>query len=401
MKVLLINDYGYEAGGAEVIVYTLRDALVKCGHEVRVFASSASNGRSPQMADDLCHGTLAEERTSLQCMNLSAFRELRKVVRFFNPDVAHVNLYLTQLSPFILQALGRVPTIYYAQWYRAICPIGTRLLPAGDKCTHHVGIECLKQGCIPRHYWPRLMAQMAINQVWFRRFNRVTAISRAVATQLEQYGGDAMQNVDVIYPGTKWIAPRTAEHLALNPIIICAGRLVSEKGIDVLIRAFWLIHASHSHCELWIVGDGPSCADLIALVERLGLKNYVMFMGQKSQIETLALIRQSWCLCVPSLWEEPFGMIAAEAQMQGIPVIASQSGGLAEIIDDDNTGFLVQPGNVDALAKCMLKLITNRSLVIKFGRQAHARASRLFDADDFAKRLELVYDKVITGVGFS
>jgi glycosyltransferase involved in cell wall biosynthesis len=398
MKVLLVNDYGYEAGGAEIIIYTLRDALRGRGHEVRVFASSASDGKLPLRADELCHGTLYEARTNLQCMNLSAFRSLRNLIRSFKPDIVHVNLYLTQLSPFILRALARVPSVYYAQWYRAICPVGTRLLPTGESCRLPIGISCLKQGCIPRHYWPRIMAQMAINRAWFGRFNRVTAISQAVANRLEEFGGSVMRQVDVVYPGTVWTPARTALEIATTPVILCAGRLVPEKGIDVLIRAFSLIQSSHQDSRLIIVGDGPSRPSLTALTDELGLSGRVDFRGHLSQADTAAAIRAAWCLCVPSLWEEPFGMIAAEAQMQGIPVIASRAGGLAEIIEEGITGFLVPSGDVDALASRLQMLITNGSLAVQLGIQSHERAARLFGAEAFARRFEDVYQETIAAV---
>lgn len=397
MKVLLVNDYGYEAGGAEIIVYTLRDALRNRGHEVKVFTSSASDGTLPMHADELCRGTLEEGRTSLQCINLSAFRRLRNTIRSFKPDVVHVNLYLTQLSPFILRALGRVPTIYYAQWYRAICPVGTRHLPTGECCRLPVGIACLKQGCIPRHYWPRLMAQMAINRAWFGRFNQVTAISKAVANRLEELGGRVMRNVDIVYPGTVWTPARTQREMATTPTIVCAGRLVPEKGIEILIRAFSMLQSCNQENKLSIIGDGPSRAALIALTDKLGLAGRVSFTGHLSQAETSAVIRSAWCLCVPSLWEEPFGMIAAEAQMQGVPVVANRAGGLAEIIEEGITGFLVPSGNVDALANRLQMAITNRSLAVKLGFQSHERAARMFNAEAFAKRFEDSYHKVIIG----
>jgi glycosyltransferase involved in cell wall biosynthesis len=368
------------------------------GHEVRVFASSASDGKLPLRADELCHGTLYEARTNLQCMNLSAFRSLRNLIRSFKPDIVHVNLYLTQLSPFILRALARVPSVYYAQWYRAICPVGTRLLPTGESCRLPIGISCLKQGCIPRHYWPRIMAQMAINRAWFGRFNRVTAISQAVANRLEEFGGSVMRQVDVVYPGTVWTPARTALEIATTPVILCAGRLVPEKGIDVLIRAFSLIQSSHQDSRLIIVGDGPSRPSLTALTDELGLSGRVDFRGHLSQADTAAAIRAAWCLCVPSLWEEPFGMIAAEAQMQGIPVIASRAGGLAEIIEEGITGFLVPSGDVDALASRLQMLITNGSLAVQLGIQSHERAARLFGAEAFARRFEDVYQETIAAV---
>lgn len=133
----------------------------------------------------------------------------------------------------------------------------------------------------------------------------------------------------------------------------------------------------------------------MALTVQLGLSGRVDFRGHLSQAETSAAIRAAWCLCVPSLWEEPFGMIAAEAQMQGIPVIASRAGGLAEIIEEGITGFLVPSGNVEALANRLQLLITNGSLALQLGIQSHERAARLFCANAFARRFEDVYQEML------
>jgi glycosyltransferase involved in cell wall biosynthesis len=242
------------------------------------------------------------------------------------------------------------------------------------------------------------MVQMAINRIWFSRFNRVTAISNAVANRLKDCGGDAFHHVEVIYPGTKWTLPRSREELTKDPTIICAGRLVAEKGVDILIRAFAQMHSSQRNTRLIIVGDGPSRTSLMGLADQLGLVDFVDFQGHLSQAGTLAVIRRGWCLCVPSLWEEPFGMIAAEAQMLGVPVIASRAGGLAEIIDEGITGYLVAAGNVDALASRLQMVITNRSLALDLGTESHERAASMFGAEAFAERFEDSYNRLISEV---
>lgn len=166
MKILLVNDYGTLAGGAEVIVFGLRDALRARGHDVRVFTSSAKADDGPFLADDSCFGTSSRWRTILQCGNVSAYTAIRRVIDRFRPDVVHVNLYLTQLSPLVLLGIADIAAVYYAQWYRPICPVGTRLRPDGSVCGTPAGTACLRAGCVPAWDWPPLMLQMAMNDAW-------------------------------------------------------------------------------------------------------------------------------------------------------------------------------------------------------------------------------------------
>lgn len=399
MKILLVNDYGTPAGGAEVIVFGLRDALRARGHEVRVFASTAREGGAPLLADDTCHGTTGGWRTHLQCINLPAARELRRVLGRFQPDVVHVNLYLTQLSPFILRELRGRPAIYYAQWYRAICPQGTRWLPTGETCRLKPGVACLNRGCVPRHYWPPLMAQMTVDRLWGGRFTRVTAISRAVADRLGEYGAPHLREAAVVHPGTAHAEPRTDSEMTATPSIVTAGRLVPEKGVDVLIRAFAQIAASHPEARLVVVGDGPSRESLQRLAADVGVVERVDFRGHITHADTLAEIRRSWVACVPSLWEEPFGLIAAEAQMHGVAVVASHVGGLAEIVADGTTGYLVPPGDVDALAARLDAMFADRVATLAMGGRGHERAGALFSLDAFAERFVAIYRDAIAASG--
>jgi glycosyltransferase involved in cell wall biosynthesis len=107
------------------------------------------------------------------------------------------------------------------------------------------------------------------------------------------------------------------------------------------------------------------------------------------------MVRSAWVACVPSLWEEPFGMIAAEAQMHGVAVIASRCGGLAEIVADGMTGYLVPPGDHEALACRLQQLLSDRAVAEALGLRGNARARALFELNGFASRLEAIYDGVM------
>ena len=93
------------------------------------------------------------------------------------------------------------------------------------------------------------------------------------------------------------------------------------------------------------------------------------------------LFRDSWAVAVPSLWEEPFGHVAIEATMNGVPVVATNAGGLREIIHDGETGFLCTPGDPASLAAGLLNLLTDRELTERLGTSAHQLAMEKFTED--------------------
>ena len=310
----------------------------------------------------------------------------------FRPDVVHVNLYLTQLSPLILRAIRHTPSVYYAQWYRAVCPLGTRLLPDGRACHSAVGTACLRSGCLSMAAWPLQMFQARCDRAWGGAFRRVTAISRTVAESLDAHGAPHLRPATVVSPGTAVVEPRGAP--GKDPTIVAAGRLVPEKGTDVLLRAFATIASRIPRARVEIAGEGPQDLPLRRLAESLGISGRVVFHGHLSHAATIALMRQAWAVCVPSVWAEPFGMVAAEAQMQGVPVIASRSGGLSDIVRDGVTGRLVEPRSVDALATAMLDLLESRATVDTLGQAAHADARERFSLPGFAARFEAIYREV-------
>jgi hypothetical protein len=88
-------------------------------------------------------------------------------------------------------------------------------------------------------------------------------------------------------------------------------------------------------------------------------------------------------------------MFAAETQMQGVAVIASRCGGLKEILQDGETGFLVEPGSSEQLAERLHQLLSNRAEAIRLGTAGHTRAARYFSSETFAIRMEALYEAVI------
>ena len=160
--------------------------------------------------------------------------------------------------------------------------------------------------------------------------------------------------------------------LAGSPRVAFAGRLVAKKGAAVLIAAWPAV-----------AGDGPELANLRQQAAHLGVAGAVDFPGHLTHAALEPILAGAWVQAVPSLWEEPFGIVCAEAMMRGTAVLASDGGGLTEQIEAGETGVLVAPGDVPAWAAAMADLLADRDRCETLGTAARARAGELLTQKAF------------------
>ena len=395
MKILLVSDYGNLAGGAEVQLQMLREGLRRRGHDARLLASTARPPGGAGFADYECLGTTSRFRTTLQSFNPWAFFALRRVLGEFRPDVVHVTLFLTQLSPTILPLLRGTPSLFYAVWHRAVCPRGTKMHPDGTPCDITWGNGCFRARCLPWRDWPPLMLQRALWRRWRSAFDRTVANSVATERQLKEEGFDV---AEVIWPGVP-VLP-LGRPLAPVPTVTFAGRLVREKGVDVLLSAFSEVVKRLPSARLLLVGDGPERSALGQQVRGLGLAHRVEMTGHLPPEDTQRRLAGTWVQAVPSRWPEPFGMVATEAMMRGTAVVASNTGGLPEIVQHGRTGLLVPPGDAESLAAALLRLLQDPLESDRMGREARAIAVGTFGVEAHVDRFIESY-RAICGTGAS
>ena len=381
LRILLVSDYGYLAGGAELMLLHLRDELRSRGHDVRFFATHVSEPGKPVLADYSCLGTDSGFRTLLQTANPWAARRLSRVIREFRPDVVHVRMFLTQLSPLILPVLKNVPSIYHLAWYRPICPTGLKTLPGGEPCQVRYGRACLDNGCLTMRDWAPLMVQMRLLRRWRHHFNLLVANSNAVKSRLE---AEDFGPVEVVHNGIP-VTPHLAGHDG-RPTACFAGRLVMVKGTQVLLDAFAEVVRNLPEANLLIAGDGPERAVMERSVREKGLEKNIRFLGFVPQDKLTTELQRAWVQLVPSVWAEPFGIVAVEAMMRGQAVIASDHGGLSEIVRHGETGLLVKPNDSQALAGALTRVLENRDYAQSLGAAAYERAVEKFSLETFCDR---------------
>jgi glycosyltransferase involved in cell wall biosynthesis len=120
----------------------------------------------------------------------------------------------------------------------------------------------------------------------------------------------------------------------------------------------------------------------------------VRFLGPQPHTAVLAAMRRCTALVAPSVWPEPFGLVALEAMAEGKPVIAARSGGLVDLVADGRTGLLVPPGDQRALGAAIRQLLEDAERRLALGRAAAAHA-QLFSAENVVPRVEQVYESLL------
>ena len=357
MKLLVLQDWNPLRGGAERYVLELVGALREAGEEVQLLTADVSR-EAPAVADHLAHASdhpLA--KSLLQIHNPFAAATVRRVVRSFRPQAALVNMFALYLSPAAVQALRPVPYVLLVTDYKCICPLGHRLLRDGSVCHLPRGVACLRQGCLPAPHWLRDQLRYGRIEAVVRGASAVVVPSDAVRDMLGEHGipSRLIQLFSDAPAGESSRAP------ARFPLFLYLGRLDVEKGVDLLLRAFACVRNVAPDSRLRILGRGAEQPALERLAASLGLLGSVDFCGWQERERIDRELDEAWALVAPSRWPEPFGLVALEAVLRGVPAVVPDSGGFAETVQHGVTGLQFRSGEVAALAEALIG-IANRAL---------------------------------------
>ncbi len=176
------------------------------------------------------------------------------------------------------------------------------------------------------------------------------------------------------------------------PSIVAIGRLIAKKGFADLIRGCALLVERGRPFRCEIFGEGPLEKELRAQIEDLGLQERIQLPGPKPQHELRDRFAAANVFVLPSVPEAEGGMdnlptVIMEAMATGLPVISTGVGGIPEMVVENETGFLVSPGDVVALADAIEKVTNNRSLGQRLGEMGYKRAQKLFSIEKNVREL--------------
>lgn len=342
-------------------------------------------------------GRLAEADTPLVNLNtpkraiLGNALRLKRLIDLHKPDLVHTSLYYANQAGRIAARLAGVPilsnivnTSYDPIRYRhepALKPWKHETLKHVDTLTaaltrcHFMGItECVKQSAVRYARFPA---------------HRVSVIHRGV--DLSRFVADTHSGQSL------------KDELGLHdayPIMLNVGRLMPQKAQKFIIEAMPAILERYPAAHLLIAGSGYLLPELLDLSKRLNVEAHVTFLGKRTDIP--ALHAASDLFVFPSIWEG-LGVSLIEAMAMGKPVLATDTGPFPEIVEDGESGQLVEPASATAIADAVTKMCASRERLAAMGKRSRAIAEEKFDIRknvvQIGRLYEALIDKAVVSVG--
>jgi len=181
-------------------------------------------------------------------------------------------------------------------------------------------------------------------------------------------------------------------------IILYVGRLVSEKGVQVMLNAAPSVLAQCPGAKFLIVGTGYHTDELKRQAHALGISHHVQFLGYVSDEDLKRLYRIADVVCIPSLYE-PFGIVALEGMAAQVPVVTTDAGGLTDFVEHMVTGVTTYAGDATSLAWGLLEVLRDPELAKRLRNEAHQKVKHIYNWKVIAKRTLEVYEKVLNEAG--
>jgi L-malate glycosyltransferase len=291
---------------------------------------------------------------------LQAVRRLR--AQGYRPDIIHGHIYEAGAAAVMLGRLYGLPVVV----------------------TEH-------STAFPR----RLLKGLDVWKPWltFRWADAVLPVSRDLQRSIESYGIEARFQVVPNVVDTQVFFPcKTARPMDSSKRLLLVGRLepTHSKGVPYLLAALAQLRQQRADWHLDIVGDGPARDTYAQEAAELQLTGLVTFHGEKPKEVVADYMRQADIFVLPSLWEN-LPCVMLEAMASGLPIIASDVGGISEVVAPE-AGILVPPKDVNRLATALADMIRFPS---RFDRQVIARQARRFSPAVVGQELDLVYRRVL------
>ncbi len=384
MKILNLHNIHAHPGGMEVVFAAIARLFRQRGHQVIDLSKNNTELGSLWSKINAFAGAIYSP---------SVYRELSALIQRESPDVAHVHNLYPQFSTSALSAFydAGVPVILHAGDYKLTCPTAQHLRN-GQLCTkclggreHYAAIHNCRGNMSMSVAYAARNAWARTSGIVHKAVNVYACPTRFVADLLIQAGYPS-ERVRVVYNYCD--LPPAPQRTSQGSYIGYLGRISPEKGVDVLIDA-----ARRSGIPTRIAGDASLMPEL-----SVNLPANVQFVGRLDREQIDAFLSDMRALVVPSVWFEVFGLVCVEALSRGIPVIASDIGGLPEVVHHERSGLLVPANDPIALAGAMQTLWDQPNLASEYGLAGQEVVKRLFSPDAFYRQMRELWSDLCAPV---
>jgi glycogen(starch) synthase len=370
-------------------VHDLAVAQAALGHEVRVITNSLGGRDQDAQVEGVGVHRISfppppkppDDTMAVTQFNLSVIAAATRVVQqgAAAPDILHVHDWLTVLSGRMLRWLHPAARLVATIHDTARGKYFGQLSPAQQYMAHlerYIGQEAEAVICCSQHVREELVQQYHVAP------ERIALVPCGVAADQFAVRGDLAGFRRV------FAAPE-------DRLVLYVGRLDQEKGLPVLLQAFAHVWTVEPRARLVLAGKGVLQEELQRRAAELGVGERVSFVGYVTGDALAGVYRTAEVLTVPSLYE-PFGMVALEGMVCGIPVVVADTGGLREIVTDGVTGLRVPPGDAPALAQALLRVLSDEALASRLGQTGQQHAHQAYNWTDLARQTVAVYAACLT-----
>lgn len=390
----MVNKFLYPNGGSETYMFKLGEYLANNGHQVEYFGMEhegrcVGNSVNAYTSDMDFHTASAVDKIKMSLKTIyskEARQKIRLVLEDFQPDIVHLNNFNYQLTPSIILEIRKwekdtshkVKILYTAHDYQLICP-NHSMFNNNEVCENCVGgkfINCTKGKCVHDSTLKSVIGTIEASY-WTKNkvYEQIDTIICCSAFMKEKMDTNPLfKNKTIVMHN--FIDEVEAKETKKENYVLYFGRLSQEKGIETILKA--------KNTSFVVAGSGP-------LEEEVKEASNIKFVGFKTGDELKELISKATVSVYPSVWYENCPFSVMESIMYGTPVVGAKIGGIPELIDDQETGILFEPKNVEEFESAIASIINDSQ---KANEMSKACLSKKFDTvDDYGKKLLNIYGK--------
>lgn len=398
MNILTVNDHYFVSGGPERYLFNVTSLLQWNQHSVIPFSvQHKANIETPYSKYFLSPLTSGDEvyfnelksspRSMLKLLgrtfySFEAKSKLRQLLRAESIDIGYLLHFLRWISPSIVDGLHErgVPVVVRVSDYGYLCPHGDFLRDRKicELCLHGNIIHSVRHKCLQGSY---AVSGVNLLSEYLHRLlgvmDRIDAFvcpSRFLLSKMKERGiaESKLHHIPTFVDSSRFLV-----QFDPGAYVLYFGRIAPDKGVEILIDAFSALKKNprHSSVQLKLAGRSNR-GELDSLQHKIAAAHIddIQFLGELDFEAIQKLIRGCACVVVPSIWYDNMPNTILESFASGKPVIASSIGSLPEIILNEETGLLFEPGNAEHLADRLAYLLDNPVKILEMGRKAQHRA---------------------------
>ncbi|MBA7487170.1 D-inositol-3-phosphate glycosyltransferase [subsurface metagenome] len=424
MNICYVTEYflPFNIGGAEISVFEHAKQLVKVGHKVVVVTPNYGTRSNEALEGIEIYRfpfkklNFGEELKSIYFTNPFYYfylaYQVYKEAKKYPGDIIHAQNTYSIIGSFIAAKILKKRFFVTSRDYGTICALGAFCLMNRDyppkKCNLMQNLKCLPK--FQKKYHPNLnfckkvkadirifiqFFDLRLRTIVLKGATKIITISDAQARIYETVGINPRKMTTVynlppeVVRIEETLLEEIEEELSLDGkrIILYVGKMSFGKGTDIVIQAIPQVVAKIPNaCFVFVGRKNP----LISIPPELN--DYVRCLGHLPTEKVYALYNICHVVVFPSVWPEPLGRIPLEAMAMGKPIVATDAGGIAEIVSDGENGLLVERNDPESLSRKIIMMLVNPDIAKKMGECGRSVIRTRFDRTDMGKKLSVLYE---------